>query len=69
MSFCIRPALLTDAPSIAALESACFSLPRLQPQIEREIQHFLVAEEEGSFAGYIDVQTVLDEGYIGNIAI
>lgn len=69
MSFCIDPAKLADAAEIAALESACFSLPRLLPQIEREIGNFLVAREDGAFLGYIDAQTVLDEGYIGNIAV
>ena len=69
MSFRIRPALLSDVPAIAALECACFSLPRMLPQIEREIGNFLVAEEDGAFLGYIDAQTVLDEGYIGNLAV
>lgn len=69
MSCYVRPALLSDAAAIAALESDCFSLPRLRPQIEREIGNFLVAEADGAFLGYIDAQTVLDEGYIGNIAV
>lgn len=69
MAVVIRPALLSDAPAIAELEKACFSLPRLQPQIEREIGNFLIAEEAERFMGYIDVRTVLDEGYIGNIAV
>ena len=67
--FRIRPAQASDAPAIAALEESCFSLPRLLPQIERETENFLVAEEDGAFLGYIDVQTVLDEGYIGNLAV
>lgn len=69
MSFLIRPARASDAPAIAALEQSCFSLPRLLPQIEREAENFLVAEEDGAFLGYIDAQTVLDEGYIGNLAV
>ncbi len=68
MSFTVRPASIADAPFIAALEGSCFSLPRLQPQIEREIENFLVAEED-SLLGYIDAAIVLDEGYIGNLAV
>ena len=69
MAVVIRPALLSDAPAIAELELFCFSLPRLLPQIEREIGNFLVAEDAGRWMGYIDAQIVLDEGYIGNIAV
>ncbi len=69
MSLTIRPAVIADAPAIAALEAACFSLPRLQAQIEREIGNFLTACEDGEISGYIDAAVVLDEGYIGNIAV
>ena len=69
MAVVIRPAISDDAPAVAELELSCFSLPRLPPQIRREIENFLIAEEAGRFMGYIDAQTVLDEGYIGNIAV
>ena len=69
MSLSIRPACASDVPVIAALEFSCFSLPRMQPQLERELSSFLVAEEAGTLSGYIDAAFVLDEGYIGNIAV
>lgn len=69
MSVIIRPALPSDAPIIAALEKDCFSLPRLLPQIQREINNFLVAEEDNIFLGYADAAIILDEGYMGNIAV
>ena len=31
--------------------------------------HFLVAEQDGRTAGYVGCQTVLDEGYITNVAV
>ncbi len=69
MSVLIRPAAAADMSAVAALESFCFSLPRQLPQLERERENFLIAEEDGVFLGYIDAAAVLDEGYIGNIAV
>lgn len=69
MSITIRLAQEGDTSSIALLESACFSLPRLLPQIERERENFLVAVENNVFLGYADVTVILDEGYMGNIAV
>ena len=65
----IRPALPSDLPSIAALEESCFSLPRRAGELSRSLMNFLVAEDEGRFAGYADCACVIDEGYIGNIAV
>ena len=70
MDCTVRPAAPGDAGAIAALEAACFSCPRTGEQIGAHLQDFLVAEAgEETFLGYADMLTVLDEGYMGNIAV
>ena len=58
---------------IAAIEAECFSAPLTEEQIERLIMdehiRWLAAWEETALIGYVWVQTVLDEGYIGNVAV
>ena len=64
-----------DAPSIAAIERACFASPWTRQGIEEEADnpssHFLKAtdEESGVTAGYIGVQEICGEAYITNIAV
>ena len=61
-----------DAENIATLEKACFSEPWSAEALKSSEQngtHFFVAEADGTFAGYIGIDTVLDEGYITNIAV
>ena len=68
-----------DIPAIAELEQRCFSMPLTEEQIrsliETENTCFLTAGQadgdgqEGKILGYIGMQTVLDEGYILNIAV
>ena len=65
----IRAATGADLPDIVELETLCFSLPRSEGEIARALPHFLVAEEDGAFLGYADARAVLDEGYMGNIAV
>ena len=60
--------------ALVALEKQCFHDPwsaqSLREELEREANLFLVAEEEdGAVLGYIGCQTVLDEGYITNVAV
>ena len=69
MDYVIRRAEKTDVPAIAALETLCFSLPRDEGTVERAIADFTVAVGEEGILGYGDFLTVLDEGYIGNIAV
>lgn len=59
---------------IAALERACFSTPWSETQLEDALYNdnacFIVAEDgEGGVLGYAGLNTVLDEGYINNIAV
>ena len=59
---------------VAALERACFSMPWSETQLSDVLYSddavFIVAEdEEGNVIGYAGLTTVLDEGYINNIAV
>lgn len=58
----VRSALISDVPWILQLDRECFSMPRESI----DYKDFLVDSE---CRGYIDVKTVVDEGYIGNIAV
>ena len=69
MGAAVRPAAAGDVPAIAALERECFSCPREAEEIGRSVGSFLIAEENGRFLGYIDCTSVLDEGYIGSVAV
>ena len=58
---------------IASIEAECFSSPLTAEQISRLIQdehmRWFAVWEDAALAGYVWVQTVLDEGYIGNVAV
>ena len=59
---------------IEALEQRCFSLPwtweMLMSQLPDDSHEFLAAEDEtGRLLGYVGMMTVLDEGYISNVAV
>ena len=58
---------------LASIETECFSSPLTPEQICRlipdEHTHWLAVWEDAVLAGYVWVQTVLDEGYIGNVAV
>ena len=69
MDCVIRKAKKADVPAIAALEAFCFSLPRDAGAIERALDDFTVAVSGETLLGYGDFLAVLDEGYIGNIAV
>ncbi|MCR5577310.1 MAG: ribosomal protein S18-alanine N-acetyltransferase [Oscillospiraceae bacterium] len=61
-------------PQIEAIERACFSVPWTAEQIGSQLrdgQHeFLAAlDESGTVLGYVGMMTVLDEGYIANVAV
>ena len=63
------------AQAVAAIEAECFSPPLAEEQVlrllrdERTSWLLLYEKDSGSLAGYVWVQTVLDEGYIGNVAV
>ena len=63
-----------DADQLAAVEEACFAQPLSSRQIRSltETQNatfVVVRSEETLIVGSVWVQTVLDEGYIGNVAV
>ena len=60
-------------PAIAALEQQCFSDPwsveMLRPELPDDSHEFLLAVEGEELLGYVGLMTVLDEGYLSNIAV
>ena len=66
---------LTEAliPQMEELERICFSMPWSAEMIRSELENpsclYLAALEGDTLLGYIGVQTVLDEGYINNVAV
>ena len=69
----ISDARIEQVPSIAAMEQRIFSDPWTEAQIASQLTGeghvFLTAEENGDVLGYISAVYVLDEGYIGNVAV
>lgn len=57
--------------ALAEIEKACFHAPWSADMLSEELGKgiFLVAEQDGAVAGYVGCQTVLDEGYITNVAV
>lgn len=57
--------------TLAEIEKACFHTPWSADMLREELGKgiFLVAEQDGAVAGYVSCQTVLDEGYITNVAV
>ena len=58
-------------PALAELEKQCFHAPWSENMLREELGGgiFLVAEQDGEVQGYVGCQTVLDEGYITNVAV
>ena len=58
--------------ALAEIERLCFHAPwsaqALREELGQQSNLFLVAEQEGVL-GYVGCQTVLDEGYITNVAV
>ncbi|MBP1759067.1 MAG: rimI [Firmicutes bacterium] len=70
----IVPMDRSHIPALAALERQCFSVPWSQAMLEEELFNdtasFLVAESDTEqVLGYAGLYVVLDEGYIGNVAV
>lgn len=57
--------------ALAEIEKACFHAPWSESMLREELGKgiFLVAERGGQAVGYVGCQTVLDEGYITNVAV
>lgn len=61
-----------DAKNIAALEKICFSSPWSESAVKESYDNgtiFFTAQIGDDFAGYCGLNTVLDEGYITNVAV
>lgn len=74
MTYKLIPMTMEHIPQVAALERACFSRPWSEESLQSELWNdsavIIVAEsEDGSVLGYAGLQTVLDEGYITNVAV
>ncbi len=74
MTYKLVPMTMEHIPQIAALERACFSRPWSEESLQGELWNdsavVIVAEgEDGTVLGYAGLQTVLDEGYINNVAV
>lgn len=68
----IRDYIPGDEKAIALLEKECFSEPWSETAITDSYQNstvFILFEEDGGILGYAGMQTVLDEGYVTNIAV
>ena len=57
--------------TLAEIEKVCFHAPWSADMLREELGKgfFLVAEQDGAAVGYVGCQTVLDEGYITNVAV
>ncbi len=69
----IKPMEEAHLAALARLEKACFSEPWSEQALREELHNpaalFLVAQGEGGeVLGYVGCHTVLDEGYITNVA-
>lgn len=74
MTYKLVPMTMEHIPQVAALERACFSHPWSEESLQGELWNdsavIIVAEgEDGTVIGYAGLQTVLDEGYINNVAV
>ena len=61
-----------DIPAIEELEKECFSTPWSQTAIKDAMEGntaFFIAKKGEKTIGYIGISTVLDEGYITNVAV
>ena len=61
-----------DFGGIAALEKECFYEPWSENAIKEGYEnstHYICFKQFGKILGYVGVQTVLDEGYITNVAV
>ena len=72
-AFAVVPLTEAHLPRAAELERLCFSLPWPEEALRRALtdpaQYWLAAVADGRLMGYAGMQTVLDEGYIDNVAV
>ncbi len=70
----IVPFAARHVRAVAEIERACFADPwtedGLREELENSCARFLTAvDDSGAAVGYIGCHTVLDEGYIANVAV
>lgn len=69
----VEPMAERHLEEIAALERACFHEPwsvgALREELDNPNNLFLVGVRGDAVLGYVGCQTVLDEGYITNVAV
>ena len=69
----ILPLDIRHLDAVAKLEVLCFSMPWSRAMILTEFRNprafYLAAEDNGALVGYAGMQTVLDEGYVTNVAV
>ena len=74
MGYTISDALPSDLEGVERIERECFSMPWTRAQLEGQLTDenhiFIVAkDEDGRVLGYVGLMSVLDEGYITNVAV
>ena len=70
--FSVQSVIPEDIPQIARLEAECFSEPWSENAISESIfagTRFFAAKQGTLLCGYIGISTILDEGYITNVAV
>ena len=69
----VRPMTEADLPAVLQIEQRCFPDPWsegiFRSALGDELCLWLAAETGGILAGYAGMQSVLDEGYIDNVAV
>ncbi|MBO4412238.1 MAG: ribosomal protein S18-alanine N-acetyltransferase [Lachnospiraceae bacterium] len=69
----IRPMKTEDLPAVSAIESASFSMPWSEEEIERSFRlanyRFFVAEEDGEVVGYAGILRCLNEADLATVAV
>ena len=74
MEYCIVPMTRIHTGQIADIERLCFPDPWSRQLLEELVDHagavsLAAVGEDGTVLGYASAQTVLDEGYINNVAV
>lgn len=70
--FTVEAAEEADFKKIAELEAECFSQPWSESALLDAYRHgtaFFATKRDGEILGYIGINTVLDEGYITDVAV
>jgi ribosomal-protein-alanine N-acetyltransferase len=67
----IRRLTAADLPAAAEIEKSCFSVPWTEGMLAGEVAEGLClgAFEDEKLVGYCSMRSVLDEGYINNVAV